>query len=66
MEAQNTNMHCRISPGRTCNLSGFTMEIRSTYHMLLVCDIKRNSKIDGMGDFNSLCGDTGSLKLKLW
>ena len=26
--------------------------------MLLICDIKRNSKIDGMGPFNSLCGDT--------
>ena len=52
MESQNTQMHCRISPRRTCNSCGFTIFISSSYHRLLSNNVKRDSKIDGMGPFN--------------
>ena len=45
-------MHCRISPRRECNPCGYTMKISSMYHMLLIYDVKRTTKIDGMGPFN--------------
>ena len=44
-------MHCRISPRRMCNPSGFIMLFSSSYHRLLINEVKRNSKIDGMGLF---------------
>ena len=43
---QNMQIHCRISPRRTCNPCGNTMKISSRYHRLLIYDVKRNSEID--------------------
>ena len=34
-----------------CNLCGYTMKISSMYHRLLIYDVKRTTKIDGMGPF---------------
>ena len=31
---------------------GYTMKISSRYHRLLIYDVKRTNKIDGMGPFN--------------
>ena len=31
---------------------GYTMEMGSRYHRLLIYDVKRNTKIDGMGAYN--------------
>ena len=50
---QNNQMHCQISPRRTCNPWGYTMKMSSRYHRLLIYDVKRTTKIDGMGPFNS-------------
>ena len=47
-------MHGRISPRKSCNPCGNTMEISSGYLMLLIYDVKRTIKINGMGPFNSL------------
>ena len=43
-------MHCRISPNRTRNPSGFIMKISSRDHSLLIYEENR-TKIDGMGTF---------------
>ena len=45
-------MHCQISPRRACNPCGYTMKMSSRYHRLLIYDVKRITKIDGMGPFN--------------
>ena len=45
-------MLCQISPRRTCNPCGNTMKISLRYHRLLIYDVKRTTKIDGMGPFN--------------
>ena len=47
-------MHCQISPRRTCNPCGFTTQISSRYHRLLIYDVSRNTKIDGMGPFKHI------------
>ena len=47
-------MHCRILPGRTCKPCGFTMEIRSRCHWLLIFDVKRNTKTDGRESVNNI------------
>ena len=47
-------MHCRISPRRTCNPCGYTMKISCRHHRLLIYDVKRTNKIDGMGPFNGI------------
>ena len=52
MKPQNKQMHCQISPRRTCNPCGYTMKMGSRYHRLLIYDVKRTTKIDGMGPFN--------------
>ena len=53
MNPQNKQMHCRTSPKRSCNSYGSnTMKISSRYHRLLIYDVKRTTKIDGMGPFN--------------
>ena len=44
-------MHGRILPRRACNSCGFTMKMSSRYHRLLIYDVKRTTKIDGMGPF---------------
>ena len=44
---------CRISPRRMCNPCGYTMKMSSSYHRLLIYDVKRNSEMDGMGPFNN-------------
>ena len=44
-------MHIRISPRKACNPCGYTMKISSRYHRLLIYDIKRTTKLDGMGPF---------------
>ena len=46
-------MHGRISPGRACNPCGYTKKMSSKYHRLLIYDVKRTTKIDGMGPFKS-------------
>ena len=51
---QNKQMHCCISPRRTCIPCGYTMKISSMYHRLLIYDVKRTTKIDGMGLFKLL------------
>ena len=48
---QNKQMHCRITPGRTFTC-GYTMKISCRDHRLLIYDVKRTTKIDGMGPFN--------------
>ena len=42
-------MHGRISPRRACNPCGYKMKMSSRYHRLLIYDVKRTTKIDGMG-----------------
>ena len=37
---QNKQMHCPISPRRTCNPCGYTMKMSSRYHSLLIYDVK--------------------------
>ena len=54
MKPQNRQMHGQISPRRVCNPCGYTMKMSSRYHRLLIYDVKRNSKIDGMGPFKLL------------
>ena len=39
-------MHCRISPERTYNPCGFTMEISSRCNRLAIYDVKRYTKTD--------------------
>ena len=51
MKPQNKQMHCPLSPKRMCNPCGYTMKINSRYHRLLIYDVKRTTKIDGMGPF---------------
>ena len=46
---QNKQMHCQISPKRTFNRCGYTINMSSR---LLIYDVKRTTKIDGMGPFN--------------
>ena len=48
-------MHGRFSPRRTCNPCGNTMKISCMYHRLLIYDVKRTAKIDGMGPFIIKC-----------
>ena len=50
---QNKQMHCRISPRRTCNPCGYSMKISSRYNILLIYDVKITTKIDGVGQFNT-------------
>ena len=52
MKSQNKQTHCQISPKRTCNPCSYTMKIGSMNHRLLIYDLKRTTKIDGMGLFN--------------
>ena len=47
-------MHDRISPRRACNPCGYTMKMSSRYPRLLIYDVKRTTKIDGMGPFKGL------------
>ena len=55
MESQNMQIE-KISPRRTCNLCGFTMEISSRYNCLLIYDVKRITNIDGIGTLTArLC-----------
>ena len=49
---QNKQMDCWIPPRRTCNPCGYAMKISCRYHWLLIYDVKRTTKIDGMGAFN--------------
>ena len=51
-ESQNTQMHCRISPRKMRNPCSFIMKLSSRYQRLFIYDVKRNTKIDGMGPFN--------------
>ena len=44
-------MHGRILPRRACNSSGYTMKMSFRYHRLLIYDVKRTTKIDGIGPF---------------
>ena len=44
-------MHDRISPRRACNQCGYTIKMSSGYHRLLIYNVKRTTKIDGMGPF---------------
>ena len=54
MKPQNKQMHCRISPRRTCNPCGYTIKISSRYNSrLLICDVKRTAKTGGMGPINT-------------
>ena len=55
MKPQNKQMHGRISPRRACNPCGYTMKMSSRYHRLLIYDVKRTTKIDGMGPFKVAC-----------
>ena len=50
-ESLNIQMHFRISSRRMYNPFGFTMLNSSRYHRHLSNDVKRISKIDGMGPF---------------
>ena len=54
MKPQNKQMHCRISPRRTCNSYGYTVQISCWYHRLFIYDLKRTANIDGMGPFNKI------------
>ena len=51
---QNKQMQCQISPRRAWNPCGYTMKMSSRHHRLLIFDVKRSAKIDGMGTFNNL------------
>ena len=55
-------MHGRISPRRACNTCGYTMKMSSRFHKLLICDVKRTTKIDGMGPFKLLVAIMWHLK----
>ena len=44
-------MHGRISPRKACKQCGYTMKMSSRHHRLLIYDVKRTTKIDGMGPF---------------
>ena len=52
MKPQNKQMHCRISPTRTHNPCGYTMKIGLKYHRLLIYNVKRTTKIEGIGPFD--------------
>ena len=54
MKPQNKQMHCRISSRRTCNPCCYTVKLSYRYHRLLVYDVKRTSKIEGMGPFKKV------------
>ena len=41
----------RLLPRRACNSFGFTVKMSSRYRRLLIYDVKRTTKIDGMGPF---------------
>ena len=56
MKPQNKQTHSRILHRSTCNRCGNTMKISSRYHRLLIYDVKRTTKIDGMGPFNCMVG----------
>ena len=45
---QDKQMHCRISPRRTCNPCGYTLKISCRYHRLLIYDKNRTTETDGM------------------
>ena len=49
MKPQNKQMHYRFSPRRTFKPCGYKMKISCRYHRLLIYDVKRTTKIDGMG-----------------
>ena len=49
---QNKQMHCQILQRRMCNPCGSTMKMSFRYHRLLIYDVKRTTKIDGMGPFH--------------
>ena len=51
MKPQNMQMHCQISPRRKCNPCGYTMKMSSRHNRLLNYDLKKTTKIDGMGPF---------------
>ena len=52
---QNKHMHSQISPRITCNPCGYTMKISSRYQWLLMHDVKRTTKVDGMGPLKMAC-----------
>ena len=62
MKPRNKQMHCCISPRRACNPCGYTMKISSRYHRLLIYDVKRTTKIDGIGPFK-MVGVTHSVPI---
>ena len=45
--SHNTKIHCRISLRRTCRPCGFTIEVSSRGHRLLIYFVKRITEIDG-------------------
>ena len=51
---QNKQMYCRISQRRMCKPCAYTVKISSRYRRHLIYDVKRTTKIDGMGPFNKL------------
>ena len=53
MKPQNKQTQFRISSTGACNPCGYAMKIISRYHRLLIYDVKRTTKIDGMGLFNN-------------
>ena len=55
---QKSKCICQISPRRTCNQCGYTTKMNSRYHRLLIHDVKRTTKIDGMGPFNIIMSQT--------
>ena len=44
-------IHYELHP-KECTSCDFTMEITSRYHRLFIYDVKRNTKIEGMGPTN--------------
>ena len=45
---QNRQINYQFSRRRTCNPCGYKMKISFRYYRLLIYDIKRTTKIDGM------------------
>ena len=56
-------MHLEIAPRRSCNPSGYTMKISCRYHRLLIYDVTKTTKIDGMGPFKHSESELWRLKL---
>ena len=52
-ELHNTQIHYQISSKRTYSLCGFPVKISSRGHKDSIYIVKRNTKTDGMGPFNT-------------